>query len=170
MKKETLKKIFYFLENEENKKIPIDWKYANDKIIKQKLINGEPLTDYDLTIENYLDLQDTEITSLPLGFTVKNNLELGFSKITSLPKGLYVGGKLRLIRCKNLKFLPKGLYVGDSLDLMDTNIDSLPEGLYVGAGLFIAGSPLAKKYTDQEIRDNVDSTGGEIIGRIYRNI
>ena len=169
MKKETLKKIFYFLENEENKKISTDWKSANDKIIKQKLINGEPLTDYDLTIENYLDLQDTEITSLPIGFTVKNNLDLGFSKITSLPKGLYVGGKLSLIRCKNLKFLPKGLYVGGSLSLMDTNIDSLPEGLYVGdGGLSIWGTPLAKKYTDQEIIDNVASTGGEIIGRIYR--
>jgi hypothetical protein len=168
MKKETLKKIFYFLENEENKKIPTDWKSANDKIIKQKLINGEPLTDYDLTIENYLDLQDTEITSLPIGFTVKNNLDLGFSKITSLPKGLYVGGKLSLISCKNLKFLPKGLYVGDSLSLMYTNIDSLPEGLYVGEELYINNTPLAKKYTDQEIRDNVTSTGGEIIGRIYR--
>ena len=168
MKKETLKRIFYFLKEKENKELPYGWKSANDNIIKQKLINGEPLIDHDLTIENSLDLQGTEITSLPIGFTVKNNLELGFSKINSLPKGLYVGGNLNLFNCREISSLPEGLYVVGDLSLTASNIESLPKGLYVGGWLFINGSLLAKKYTDEQIREMITSKGGTIIGKIHR--
>ena len=114
-----------------------------------------------------MDLQETEITSLPIGFTVKNNLELGSSKINSLPKGLYVGGNLNLFYCREIYSLPEGLYVVGDLSLTASNIESLPKGLYVGGWLFINGSLLAKKYTDEQIREMITSKGGTIIGKIH---
>ena len=41
MEKETLKKIFNFLEKNDNRNVPFTW----------KLLNNEPLTEKDLNIE-----------------------------------------------------------------------------------------------------------------------
>ena len=64
MEKETLKRIFEFLEEKEQQNAPFKW----------KLLNNEPLTEEELN--------------------VKDHLYLSFSKITSLPKGLKVGRNL----------------------------------------------------------------------------
>ena len=66
MKKETLKRIFEFLQEKENNNPPFKW----------KLINNEPLTKEELNVEG--------------------SLNLSYSKITQLPKGLEVGGNLYL--------------------------------------------------------------------------
>ena len=84
LKKETLKRIFDFLEEKEEHRAPFMWKY----------MNNIPLTEDDLNIEGDLDLFESKITSLPEGLKIKGNLNLQFSKITSLPKGLQVGGDL----------------------------------------------------------------------------
>jgi hypothetical protein len=139
MEKETLKKIFNFLENQEHKtpkgKGSISW----------KLTFNEPFTEEDLT--------------------TKNRLNFSNSLITYLPEGLKVGGFLDLYYCKNLISLPEGLKVKYYLNLEGTKITSLPKGLEVEGHLFIRDTPL-KKYTDKELRDMVKP--GFIKGEIRR--
>jgi len=83
-----------------------------------------------------LDLNNTQITSLPAGLTVGGNLYLKFSKITSLPAGLTVGADLNLSNTK-ITSLPPGLKVNGSLDLSSTKITSLSAGLKVGGDLYL---------------------------------
>ena len=138
MEKETLKRIFEFLEEKENK-LP----KAKGTLIWKMAFN-EPLTEEDLN--------------------VKGDLNLHNSKITSLPRGLKVGGYLNLF-FKNITSLPEGLEVGGQLNLYSTYITSLPEGLKVGGDLHIFGTPL-KKYTNKELREMIKP--GFIKGKIYR--
>jgi len=109
MEKETLKKIFTFLEEEENK----------DKPFMLKLMNNEPLTDEELFVEGDLDLTFINIISLPKGLKVDGNLFLGDSSIKSLPEGLQVGGNLN-IRNTPIQLLPKGLKVWGRLFIKNT--------------------------------------------------
>jgi len=117
MEKETLKRIFYFLEEKENQKAPFMW----------KLVNNEPFTENKITIKEHLRLSRTNITSLP--------------------NDSFVGGDLHLEYCKNLTSLPKGLKV---------------EG-----NLYIDNTPIANKYSNDEIRDMV-KPDGYILGQINR--
>jgi len=119
MEKEALKKIFTFLEEEENKDKPFMW----------KLMNNEPLTDEELFVEGDLDLTETDIESLPDGLNVEDNLSL--------------------YGCKNIQSLPEGLEVGGFLDLGHSNITSLPKGLKVWNRLFIKNTPLTKYSTEE---------------------
>ena len=119
MEKETLKKIFTFLEEEENKDKPFMW----------KLRNNEQLTDEELFVEGDLDLTETDIKSLPEGLEVEDNLSL--------------------YGCKNIQSLPEGLKVGGFLDLGHSNITSLPKGLKVWGRLFIKNTPLTKYSTEE---------------------
>ena len=115
MEKETLKRIFDFLENKENKK------NKNKETLRWKLFFNQPLTKDDLI--------------------VKENLDLANLKITSLPEGLKVGGSLYLTNCTNLASLPEGLKVGQYLNLSNcTSLTSLPEGLEVGGYLDLRNS------------------------------
>ena len=135
MEKETLKRIFEFLEEKENNNLPFKW----------KLINNEPLTKEELNVEG--------------------SLNLSYSKITQLPKGLKVNGGLYLENT-NIKSLPEGLIVRFSLSLSYTKIESLPKGLKVFGILRIWDTPIAQKYTDEEIREMIKP--GFIKGEIYR--
>ena len=89
----------------------------------------------------WLDLSDTQITSLPEGLTVGGSLDLRGTQITSLPKGLTVGGSLYLSGTQ-ITSLPDGLTVGGWLDLSGTQITSLPEGLTVGCSLDLSGTQI----------------------------
>jgi hypothetical protein len=125
-----------------------------------------------LKVGGYFTLENCKsLTSLPEELGEVNSLYLtNCTSLASLPKGLKVNNILDLVGCEKLESLPKGLEVGFGLNLTNcTSLTSLPEGLKVGdGGLSIWGTPLAKKYTDQEIIDNVASTGGEIKGGINR--
>ena len=72
-----------------------------------------------------LDLEGTNITSLPDGLTVGGYLDLRGTNITSLPDGLTVGGNLNLYGT-NITSLPDGLTVGGYLDLGGTKIKKIP--------------------------------------------
>ena len=145
MEKETLKKIFDFLEKNDNKRKPLMW----------KLKNNIPITEKDdLIVKGSLDLSSSNISSLPKGLEVKGGLSLYESEIISLPEGLKVGGDLDL-RNSYIESLPEGLEVGDELDLAYTYITSLPKGLKVGGLLIIIESDLLK-YSDEEIRKMIE--------------
>ena len=84
MEKEKLKRIFQFLEDKEQQNSPFLW----------KILNNIPLTKEDLNVKGNLDLEWTNITSLPEGLKVGGPLDLSRTNITSLPKGLKVGRDL----------------------------------------------------------------------------
>ena len=129
MKNKTLKNIFYFLENEENRRVPFLWKW----------LNNEPLTEDDLHIEGDLDLT--------------------YSNIESLPEGLNVSGDLILTFCENISSLPEGLIVRVNLIVEDcSQLYSLPKGLKVGGTLYIGTSPLGE-YSEGELRNMVGDDG-----------
>ena len=88
-----------------------------------------------------LDLEGSQIKSLPEEFEVGGNLDLRDTPIKSLPKRLKVGGYLN-IRGTQIKSLPEGLKVRGNLYLRDTLIKSLPKGLEVGGGLYLEGSQI----------------------------
>ena len=121
MKKDTLKKIFDFLEEEGEHKAPFMWKW----------LTNEPLTEDDLHIEGGLDLTYSNIESLPEGLNVSGDLNLTFCEnISSLPEGLIVRGNLIIEECSQLYLLPKGLKVGGTL-----YINNSPLGDYSNAEL-----------------------------------
>ena len=117
MEKEALKRIFNFLEKEENRKKPFAYKVKNN----------EPLTEKDLNIEGNLDLSNFKITSLPEGLKVGRVLDLTDSDIKSLPEGLEVGHSLWLAGCWGLTSLPKDLKVGGDLYIYRTKFTEISD-------------------------------------------
>jgi len=129
MKKETLKNIFEFIEEEGEHKAPFMWKW----------LTNEPLTEDDLHI--------------------KGDLDLTYSNIESLPEGLNVSGDLNLTFCENISSLPEGLIVRRNLIVEDcSQLYSLPKGLKVGGTLYINTSPLGE-YSEGELRNMVGDDG-----------
>ena len=147
MNRNTIDNILNFLEEKEGKEIPESWL---DSIEKLKLIEK---------LENHIGGNQ---------FKHVNDLDLDGSNIRKLPDNLYVKGSLGLDNCKQLTELPDNLHVGYLLWLVRTNISEIPNNLYVHGDLYINDTPLANKYTNQQIRDIVASTGGKIKGQIIR--
>jgi len=156
MEKETIKKIFEFLEENDDIKTPFLWKWVNNELTKE-----------DLNIKGNLNLEFTTVTSLPDGMRVEGKLWLLGSLIESLPEGLYVKDSFNLSHT-NIESLPDNLYVGGDLFFRHSDIEEIPKNLYVGGNLYIGESFLAKKYTDDEIRRNKNLNNGSFKGNIIR--
>ena len=155
MEKETLKKIFNFIEENGGNNAPLLWKH----------INNIALTEEELHIKGDFKLEGRKITSLPEGLKVSGRLDLMGSDMQFLPKGLEVGGYLDL-SYSLINSLPEGLKVGRSLSLFGcANITSLPEGLKVSGNLFIERTALTK-YTNTQLREMIKP--GFIKGKIVR--
>lgn len=146
-------------------------------------LNGEQFDDNQFKSLEYvggdLDGYSIEISILPNLKHVGRNLTLGGSTIELLPKLEYVGGALFLYdsyieEIPKLKFvggdfeaydmygieeLPNLEHVQGNLVLGQTNIKLLPKLKFVGGDLIIDGTPMAKKYTDDEIRKTTDVRG-----------
>ena len=106
MEKEKLKRIFEFLEEKENHKVPF--------IVKVKC--EIPFTKEELNVKHNLNLIFSKITSLPKGLKVGGDLYLQYSSIESLPKDLKVGGNLYLNN-SGINSLPEGLEVEGYLNI-----------------------------------------------------
>ena len=159
MVKETLKRIFDFLEEKENKLAKVKG------TLRWKIAFNEPLTKEDLDIKGGLFLQHSDIPYLPEGLKIGGNLNLSYTpKLKSLPSDLDVKGDIYL-EGSNIASLPEGLKVGGDLDLAYTKITSLPKGLEVGGNLFIKNTKL-EGYIDEEIREMIKP--GFIKGKIVR--
>ena len=88
-----------------------------------------------------LDLQFSDVTSLPNGLTVENDLDLRGTLITKLPDGLIVCGDFYL-NYTQITTLPDNLTVEGSLYLDGTPITSLPSSLNVGGNLWLNNTPI----------------------------
>ena len=161
------------------------YRYKGNLVLSNSNITKLP---NDLYVDGYFSLFNCEqLKKLPDKLYIKRNLDLVRCKqLTKLPNDLYVGrslvwyesnitelpnkfygGKLFLTDCKQLTKLPDNLHIGGSLSLEGSNITELPDNLHIGGSLSLANTPLVNKYTDEEIREMITSTGGEIIGEIY---
>ena len=132
MEKETIKRIFYFLENKENKK------HKDKGTLRWKFIFNEPLTKDELIVNGDLNLANSKITYLPEGLEIKGSLDLrNCTSLTSLPEGLEIKGSLYLRNCTSLTSLPEGLKVEGFLDIKHTQLknytnDELRKMIYLG--------------------------------------
>ena len=182
MKRETIENILNFLKEKEGKKIPGKWsiverlethpdgiqyKHNGHLSLYNRNITKLPK---DLYVDGNFYLRNcSQLTKLPDDLHVELDLVLrDCIQLTKLPNYLYVGGYLALNGCKQLTKLPDDLHVTDSLIMIGTNISEVPNNLYVGGNFSIANTPLAEKYTDEEIRKIVASTGGQINGQILK--
>ena len=97
----------------------------------------------------------------------KTHLHLSRTPITSLPDNLKkVGGSLNLSNSK-IESLPDNLQVEKYLSLYNTKIKTLPSNLQVDGTLDLRRTEIAKKYSKDEIRQMIESTGGFVNGDIY---
>ena len=135
-----------------------------------RLLNGKPFI-----FDDNLNLYDTNITSLGNLQSVNGHLDLKGTMITSLGNLQSVYGILNLRYCYKLTSLGNLQSVGGWLDLSLTNITSLGNlqsvngdlNLYetditslgnlqsVGGSLYLGGTPISKKYSEEEIRKMV---------------
>ena len=190
MERNTIDNILNFLEEKEGKEIPEAWLDSREQLKLIKELETHPDgTQYrhedhlelnnsnikklpnDLYVEGVLNLRNCQdLTKLPDKLYVEGDLFLSdCNQLRRLPDNLYFYGALDLRGCHYLTELPDNLYVKGSLGLDWTNITELPNNLYVGINLYINDTPLAKNYTDDEIREIIKLPMDDgIKGQIFR--
>ena len=94
-------------------------------------------------------------------FTIDGDLGLGRTPIESLGNLISVGGYLTLFMTP-IKSLGNLTSVDDDLDLNRASIESLGNLTSVGGDLDLRYTPISEKYTEEEIRSQV-----EVKGKIY---
>lgn len=166
MERETIKNILEFLKEKENKPLPF---YFMDKYNIIKALENHP-DNVKCVINKSLFLSESNIEKLPNILHVRGDLWLNNCKqLTELPDNLYVYGSLMLEDNKQINKFPNTLFVAGDLWLIKTNIEKLPKQIFVGEDLLIQGTPLADKYTDEELYEMAESLeGGKIRGKIIR--
>ena len=147
MNRNTIDNILNFLKEKEGKELPKKWFDSIEKLKLVKELENHP-DGVQYRYEGYLDLRGTNITKLP--------------------DNLYVYESLILKNCKQLTKLPDGIHVGETLIIIGTSIEEIPDNLNIGWNLFIGNTPLAKKYTNEEIYKIIKLRGGKIINDIIR--
>ena len=110
---------FKFLEDKVGKRAPLKVKLLNDP---------RSIAEEDLYVAGNLDLEKTNIETLPDNLNIEGTLYLDHTPIKTLPKNLKVGG---------------------NLFLTDSSIEKLPKDLEVFGDLVIRHTPLANKYLDK---------------------
>jgi len=149
-------------ESDDNIFIPRGSKEEKDKVLIRRI--NDKIQEYIKNgSEGRLMLVGSLIRFLPKNLTkVGGSLNLFYSQIEKLPDNLMVNGYLDLESCKNLKSLPNGLKVKYYLDLRHTNLTSLPSDLEVGGDLALYRTPIANRYTKEQIREMVPGVKGGI--------
>jgi hypothetical protein len=115
----------------------------------------------NLTVTGNLKIWDTGISDWPEGLTVGRSITFAKSPLERIPDNLTVNGYL-FIRGSSVKELPKGLHVKDLLNILETEIETLPTDLKVDDDLIAGDTPLAKKYTEKQIRQMCPGIQGSI--------
>lgn len=180
--KKHIKQFFKFLEDKEDKYLPLKVKIINSKHFE--------FTKEELIIKDNLDLSETNIKELPQGLEVNGTLNLrNCTSLKDLPQGLKVGESLNLFGCTSLEKLPQDLYVGEDLDLYGctsltklpqglqvdgsldlqgcTSLKELSQGLKVGRSLWLYRTSIAEKYSKKEIWKMIKDGGGFVNGAIF---
>jgi hypothetical protein len=149
-------------ESDDNIFIPRGSKEEKDKVLIRR--TNDEIQEYIRNgSEGDLDLSNSPIKVLPRNLTkVGGYLFLMLSQIEKIPDNFTVNGYLDLDNCKNLESLPNGLKVKGFLDLRNTNLTSLPSDLEVGDALILYRTPIANRYTKEQIREMIPGVKGII--------
>jgi len=124
--------------------------------------NLTEIPDHIKYVEGDLNLYNRKIKSLGNLESVEGNLYLGNTTIKSLGNLQSVGGDFYLdLENSQIKSLGNLQSVGGDLNLENTQIKSLGNLESVEGNLYLEGTPISKKYSEQEIRNMVD-VGGNI--------
>lgn len=131
--------LFSFLENKKGRKIPF---------LVKLFLNRNKLTKDDLNVDGdiHITVSDIEIT-LPDNLTVNGDLIMDYTVLNKLPDNLTVIGYL---------------------DISNTMVESIPENLTIIGSFDITDTILDEKFTDIELRFEIEDKGGKIEGDIYR--
>ena len=141
----------------------------NKKPIEERIVSGHLNLEHtnitslpdDLKVSGNLNLKGCHnLTSLPAGLQVGGNLNLTFSNVRSLPIDLRLGGNLEINKT-NITSLPAGLRIGGNLNLSGTDITSLPIGLQVGGFLAFGDSKITSLPADLEVGDSIYGFSGD---------
>lgn len=121
----------------------------------QKFLKKRGNPDYKLG--GFLKLDGEKVESLGNCISIEEGLYLMGTSIKTLGKLKYVGGVCDLFMSK-IESLGDLEYVGAFLDIRYTNVSSLGKLTHV-RDLYAAGTPLAKKYTKDAIRNMINIEG-----------
>jgi hypothetical protein len=116
----------------------------------------------NLTVTGNLKIWNTGISDWPEGLTVGRSITFAKSPLEQIPDNLTVNGYL-FIRGSSVKELPKGLHVKELLNILETEIETLPTDLKVDDVLIATYTPLAKKYTEKQIKQMCPGIQGSVI-------
>jgi hypothetical protein len=132
-------------------------KEETEEVIKYVKEQGNPL----FSMQGNLNLRDVCPKTLGRLYSIEGYLDLLTCKnLTSLGELTHVGGWLDLYECKSLTSLGNLTHVGDYLDLYECeNLTSLGSLQHVGGFLDLKNTPIAEKYSKQEIRKMVNVEG-----------
>lgn len=113
----------------------------------------------DYSLGGFLNLTEKKVESIGNCISIEESLYLMQSKpIKTLGKLKYVGIVCDLFE-SSVESLGDLEYVGSFLDIRHTKIESIGNLTYIGTDFYVAGTPLAKKYTKEEIRDRIKIKG-----------
>ena len=95
------------------------------------------------------------------GKKIPFKLKLIHAPETIEKEDLNVEGTLDL-RDTEITSLPDNLTVGGSLDLSFTQISSIPKNLQVELRIYLKNTPLADKYSKEQIKKMIEEKGGYV--------
>jgi len=178
IKKKTVYNFFKFLEDKRGEKMPFKYKFYHfpQKVDKEEvrkkvgdlkfklLYEPNKLTEEDLHVKGDLLLRDLPITELPNNLIVDGDLTIISTKIKKLPDDIKVGLDL-FVSHTPLEHLPDNLQT-ILLGCNHTNIKDVPLNLRVEQSFYCIGTPLAEKYTEEEIKKMIEDKGGYVKNRV----
>jgi hypothetical protein len=137
-------------------------KFLIKKILKEETEHSDvihiPSFKYFNNDWNFLQEYLESEGNLP--YTIDGDLDLRYSEIKSLGNLLSVGGNLNLFETE-IKSLGNLRSVGGFIVLDFAKIESLGNIQFVGGDLYLRVTPIARKYSEKEIRQMVN-VGGDI--------
>lgn len=151
--------IFSYEENEfQNKNGDSVLRYQDPNIFNLLKFVESKNPKYKFPIEIKLFQFPKSIT--PEDLNIEGDILLWYSPIKFLPNNLTVNGNLNLYKTE-VESLPNNLTVNGKLDVTNTNISSIPNNLNV-KDIILYGTPLDKKYTNEEIVQIIKKKGGNV--------
>jgi hypothetical protein len=152
-----------YMEEEDNSILDIDWSEEEKKLIYnlfQFIQDKDP--QYRVPLKLKLEYGGPD-TLTPEDLDIKGDLSFDNDyNLTTLPDGLKINGDLDISNT-NIQDIPNGLKVEGDLWMIWTSVKTLPKDLEIGGELHIQGTPLAKQYTDEQIREMCPNLKSKIV-------
>ena len=106
-----------------------------------------------ITELKYLNMNGSKVTELPPNLkTIHGDLSAEYTPLIKLPDNLYIGGRL-YITGTPIQRLPDNLTVGYDIRANRTRLSELPRNLVVGRDFELVKTPLAIKYTAEQLEE-----------------